>query len=265
MSRSTMGPVIMEQERGVVASGRAGNTAAPVLQGPDRVETREGAVLGAARHKFREAKFMAHGLADDDARTIQAVLNGEVDRYAELVDKYQGGALKLAFSLLGNYEDAKDVSQEAFVNAYRALRRFRGGAKFSSWLFRIVVNECKDVSRHRAHRPLVVATVGTADPDGDDSASLFVEVDDPTADPSKQLANRELAQAIGRAIATLPMNQRSAFLLHHVQGFSLEETAAVMGCRVGTVKAHVFRSTERLRASLTSWWAADTMTVNSKG
>ena len=206
-----------------------------------------------------------HGLADDDARTIQAVLSGEVDRYAELVDKYQGRALKVAFSLLGNYEDAKDVSQEAFVSAYRALRRFRGGAKFSTWLFRIVVNECKDVYRHRAHRPLVVATVGTADPDGDESAGLFVEVDDPAADPSEQLANRELSQAIGRAIATLPMNQRSAFLLHHVQGLSLEDTAAVMGCRVGTVKSHVFRSTERLRTSLTPWLAENKMTVFSKG
>ena len=188
-----------------------------------------------------------------DADAIQAVLNGEADRYAELVDEYQGPAIRLAFSFLGNYEDARDVSQEAFVSAYRSLGRFRRESAFSTWLFRIVINKCKDAYKRRARQPMVAARMGTSGGDDDVTESLFVDVADPGADPSDVVANRELSQRISTAIKGLPMTQRTAFLLHHVHGLPLEETAAVMGCRIGTVKSHIFRATESLRIVLTPW------------
>lgn len=184
-------------------------------------------------------------MGGSDAEVIQAVLDGDVDRFAELVDRHQEHALKLAFSLLGNYEDAKDASQNAFVSAYRSLRRFRGGAKFSTWLYRIVVNECKDVYKRRARQPLVVATVGEPNPDA--NGMLFVDVEDPAAGPSDQLANQELGHRISAAIGGLPMKQRTAFLLHHVHGLPLAEVASVMRCRLGTVKSHIFRATDHLK------------------
>ena len=188
-------------------------------------------------------------MAGSDAQTIQAVLDGDVDRFAELVEKYQEQALRLAFSMLGNYEDAKDASQEAFVSAYRSLGRFRGGAKFSTWLYRVVVNQCKDVYKRRARAPMVVAAVGEPDPEMD-GADLFVDVEDPAADPSDQLANRELAQQLSTAIGSLPMKQRTAFLLHHMHGLPLDEVAAVMRCQLGTVKSHIFRATHHLKEAL---------------
>jgi len=191
-------------------------------------------------------------MAGSDVEIIQAVLDGDVDRYAELVDKYQEGALKVAFSMLGNEEDAKDASQEAFVSAYRSLSRFRGGAKFSTWIYRIVVNECKDVYKRRARQPSVVAAVGEPDPDSN-GACLFVDVEDPAAGPRDQLENRELGRQLSAAIGRLPMKQRTAFLLHHVHGLPLEEVASVMRCRLGTVKSHVFRATEHLRGRLVPW------------
>ena len=148
-------------------------------------------------------------MAGSDADTIRAVLSGDVDRYAELVDKYQRQAIRLAFSLLGNDEDAKDVSQEAFVSAYRALRRFRGGAKFSTWLYRIIVNACKDVYKSRARQPMAVASIGPAAPDADEDASLFVvEIADPAAGPGDQLANRELGGRLSAAIGAKKSAQR---------------------------------------------------------
>lgn len=192
-----------------------------------------------------------------DAETIRAVLNGNVDRYAELVDRYQGAAMRLAFSLLGSDEDAKDVSQDAFVSAYQSLGRFRGGAKFSTWLYRIVVNKCKDLQRYRTRRPVAVASVGEADPETDGEATLFVDAPDPTASPADRLANRELSIRLSDAIHTLPMQQQTAFLLHHVQGLPLGEVASVMGCRVGTVKAHVFRAKEQLCTRLAPWVAQE--------
>ena len=196
-------------------------------------------------------------MVGSDADTIHAVLNGDVDRYAELVDKYQGPALRIAFSFLGHYEDARDVSQEAFVSAYRSLGRFRATAKFSTWLYRIVVNECKDAYRRRARQPMVVAGVGAPEVDEHMGGGLFVDVADPGAGPGEQSVNRELSRRLSEAIGELPMKQRTAFLLHHVHGLPLEEAAAVMGCRVGTVKSHVFRATESLRAALTPWLARE--------
>ena len=187
-----------------------------------------------------------------DAEIIAAVLRGEVDRYAQLVDRYQAAAFRLALGLVGHYEDAKDASQEAFMNAYRALGRFRGGAKFSTWLYRIVVNECHDLVRRRARAPVISAAVGQPDPD-DPNTSIFVDVDDPTADPSAAVINRELGRRLTQAIGALPMRQRTAFVLHHVHGLDLTDVADVMKCHVGTVKSHVFRATAMLRTQLAPW------------
>ena len=179
----------------------------------------------------------------DDWDVIRAVLEGHSDRYAELVAHYQGAAIKLAFSLVGNYEDARELSQNGFVKAYQHLRDFRGRAKFSTWLYRIIVNECKDFLRRAARQPKSVSLV--PDPEAEESG-LF-EVAEPSAGPREQVANRDLAKRISEAIQGLSMKQQTAFVLHHVQGMSLEEVAQVMGCRGGTVKSHLFRATHHLR------------------
>jgi RNA polymerase sigma-70 factor (ECF subfamily) len=196
-----------------------------------------------------------------DAQVIAAVLDGAIDRYAELVEKYQDQAIRLAFSLLGDYEDAREVSQEAFVAAYRALGRFRGEAKFSTWLHRIVVNGCKDAWRRQRRRPSIAATIASQPPSDAGDQGLFVDVDDPVAGPREQLANRELSRRISDGIQGLPMKQRAAFLLHHVEGLPLEEVARVMRCRIGTVKSHVFRATMRLRQELAPWAAREGWSV----
>jgi RNA polymerase sigma-70 factor (ECF subfamily) len=192
-------------------------------------------------------------MVDSDAETIRVVLAGDVDRYAELVDRYQDRAIRLAFSFVGNYEDARDVAQDAFVSAYRSLGRFRGAARFSTWLYRIVVNRCKDVHRFRARHPVIPVGVGGAGEDAEGGESLFVDAPDPRPGPSDQAVNRELSHRLTAAIRELPMNQRAAFLLHHVHGLSVEEAARIMGCRSGTVKSHLFRATSSLRERLTPW------------
>lgn len=182
---------------------------------------------------------------------IQAVLAGHQDRYAELVERYQGAAIKVAYGFVGNYEDARELSQNGFVKAYEHLRDFRGHSKFSTWLYRIVVNECKDFLKAKSRRPSTVSL--SRDADDEEEGNALFEVEDPGHGPSESMANRELAKQLTHAIEGLPMQQRTAFLLHHVQGLSLEEVAQVMECRLGTVKAHIFRATEHLRATMKSW------------
>ena len=177
---------------------------------------------------------------------IEAVLRGEVDRYAELVTRYQLAAWKLAYSFVGNVEDAKELSQNGFVKAYQHLRTFRRRAKFSTWLYRILINECKDFFKRASRRPKLVSLA--EDPDADDP--VIFDVADPSGDPRDVLANKELATQLQAAIQTLVGKPRSAFVLHHLNGLSLEETSEVMGCRVGTVKAHLFRACEQLRVRL---------------
>ncbi len=192
-------------------------------------------------------------MADSDADTIRAVRAGDVDRYAELVDRYQDRAIRLAFSFVGNFEDARDVAQEAFLSAYRSLGRFRGAARFSTWLYRIIINRCKDVHRARARHPVVPALLGGAGDDPVDGDGIFVDAPDPRPGPGEHAVNRELSGRLTEAIGELSMKQRTAFLLHHVHGLSVEEAAGIMGCRVGTVKSHLFRATSSLRARLTPW------------
>lgn len=184
-----------------------------------------------------------------DAEVIAAVLRGDVDRYAELVTRYQPAAWKLAYSFVGNWDDAKELSQNGFVKAYQHLRAFRKQAKFSTWLYRIVVNECKDFFKRKARRPRMVPLGSDENPD----EAIVFEVADPAGGPSEVLASRELARRVQEAVGELADQQRTAFRLHHLNGLSLEETADVMKCRVGTVKAHLFRACERLRAALSPY------------
>lgn len=181
-----------------------------------------------------------------DAEVIDAVLRGEIDRYAELVMRYQQAAWKLAYSFVGNWDDAKELSQNGFVKAYRHLRTFRQQAKFSTWLYRIIANECKDFFKRNSRRPRLVSPPEVLDTDD----PVVFEAADPGGDPSDILAARELARCVQQAIGALADRQRTAFVLHHLNGLSIDEVAGVMGCRAGTVKAHLFRACEHLRAHL---------------
>ena len=185
-----------------------------------------------------------------DADVVAAVLAGDIERYADLVERYRDRTLRVAFTLLGNYQDAEDAAQEAFVSAYRGLARFRREAAFSTWLFRIVVNECRDALRRRRGRPVAASEPPAF---GEEATDLFESVPDPSVGPREQASQRERSRRLSQAIGALPLAQRTAFVLHHLHGMTLEEVSGVMGCRIGTAKSHLFRATERLRAALAPW------------
>jgi len=187
---------------------------------------------------------------DDDSEIIDAILEGASDRYGELVDRYQLAAWKLAYSFVGNFEDAKDLSQNGFVKAYQNLGRFRGGSRFSTWLYRIIANECKDFLRRKNRRPFFVSLSAPDEPEEGASPAIPFELEDRGNNPRETAQDRELAAQLAGAMERLPMKQRTAFLLRHVNGLSLEETSEAMGCRLGTVKSHLFRASESLRAFL---------------
>ena len=200
--------------------------------------------------------ILPESMAQDDRAIIAAVLHGDVERYAELVDRYQAPAIRLAFSLLGNHADAEDASQEAFVSAYRSLAQFRSQAKFSTWLFRIIVNKCKDRYRQRGRQPI---TMALGEPDPEQDGYLFVDVEDSAAGPRERADSHEVVAQLSLAITALPLQQRTAFALHYLHGLTLGEVADVMGCREGTIKSHIFRATAHLRRALSPWLDAHIM------
>jgi RNA polymerase sigma-70 factor (ECF subfamily) len=187
---------------------------------------------------------------DDDPSIVEAVLNGDTERYGDLVNRYQLAVLRLAFGMVGNMEDARDIAQEAFFKAYRALSSFRKEARFSSWLYRIVVNECRDFLRRKSRQPYRFSLSADPFPNQRDDPLNWFDVADPTQNPRQAAFDREVAKRLANALEQLSLKQRTAFLIHYVHGVSLEETARILGCRLGTAKAHLARALERLRILL---------------
>ena len=175
-------------------------------------------------------------LADDDAQDralLAAHVRGDTDAFATLVRRHQDRLWAVALRTLGDREDAADAVQDALISAYRSAGSYRGDAKVTTWLHRVVVNACLD----RIRRNKVRATVPMPDDGG-------------PVDPHDRLGDRETALEIEAALATLPEDQRAALVLVDVQGLPVEEAAAALGVPSGTVKSRCARGRARLALQL---------------
>ena len=179
----------------------------------------------------------------DEADLVSRGTQGDLDAFNLLVEHYQRPLFNLCLRLLNSPEAAEDATQDAFIAAYRALRRFRGGG-FRAWLFRIAVNACYDELRRRRARPAHSLDV----PHGESGRTLDVPNPGPTLEEMAQTA--ELGGVIHEAVSALPPDQRLAVVLCDVQGLDYAEIAEVMGVSLGTVKSRINRARSRLRTSL---------------
>lgn len=177
---------------------------------------------------------------DEEARVIRAVLEGDTDRYEELVHAHEKGIYNLCLRMLGNEQDALDAAQEAFFKAYRALGGFRGDSRFSTWLYRLAGNVCLDMLRKRPDTPTVSMD--------DDDAPLFLADGSPS--PQEILERSEIRRTVDAALDTLPPEFRQAVILRDVNGLTYEEIAEVTGLGTGTVKSRIFRARKKLAAAL---------------
>jgi RNA polymerase sigma-70 factor (ECF subfamily) len=167
-----------------------------------------------------------------DRALLTAHAAGDPHAFDELVRRNRQRMWAVALRTLGDPEEAADAVQDACVSAFRAAGTFRGDAKVTTWLHRIVVNACLDRARRRAVRPTVPFP------------------DHPPADPHDRMAERETSLEVQRALADLPPEQRLAIVLVDVQGMSVQEAAAVLGVPGGTVKSRCFRGRARLAVAL---------------
>ncbi|HVW04315.1 MAG TPA: sigma-70 family RNA polymerase sigma factor [Vicinamibacterales bacterium] len=169
---------------------------------------------------------------------------GDLESFNQLVARWERPIYALAYRTLGRDEDARDVVQEAFLRAYRGLRGFKGQAKFSSWLYRITLNLCRDWMRRERRAPIVAVPEGTDPIDlADDRASPVESVED-------LVARREMSRAVARAMAELPEEQRAAILLKEYHGLTFQEIADMLDCPLSTVKTRLYQGLSVLRRRL---------------
>lgn len=185
---------------------------------------------------------MAH-MADKvtDKELIDRVKKGEKSAYDLLVLKYQQRIVNLVSRFVRNQSDAFDVTQEAFIKAYRALPNFRGDSAFYTWLYRIAVNTAKNHLAVQSRRPSG-GNYDVAEIEQIEGADALKE----QATPESLLLKDELQATVLKAIEELPEDLKTAIMLREIDGLSYEEIANVMECPIGTVRSRIFRAREAI-------------------
>jgi RNA polymerase sigma-70 factor (ECF subfamily) len=184
-------------------------------------------------------------LPQQDRALVKAFQAGDKASFDELVLKHKDRLFNLCLRFLGDYQEANDSAQEVFVKVYRSLKRFRFESAFSTWLYRIAVNTCKNKlkSSEYRHRKKMVHL----DNPGDTGA---LEIRDETRSPLLELEKKERLNLIRRAIDSLPPEQKMVVVLRDIEGVSYEDIAHITGYSLGTVKSRLSRARLDLRKKL---------------
>ncbi len=177
----------------------------------------------------------------DDERLVALTRGGSQEAYAVLVERYSDYVYTIAVRVLGDEDDAADAAQEAFVRAYRAIGRFRGDAKFSSWLYRIATNRAlTHLKRRRRRAPSV-------DIDAGPHIESAADVEPTLTRPDDAVLESEFRERVRRAVSRLPDRYRTVITLFYLEQRSYREVADALGLPMGTLKTHLHRGRAMLR------------------
>lgn len=189
-------------------------------------------------------RLLDRGSSADEAELLARCRLKDPEAFGILVERYASAIVNLAYRMVGERADAEDLAQDTFLAAFKALPTFRADARFSTWLYRIAANKCKDRlrSRHGAVRPV--------NPDDDESVA-----DEGTEyqTPEQTLSQRQVAEHLDQAIQRLPPLYREAFVLKHVEGLSYEEMEEILGAKTDTLKMRVYKGRVQLSRELAEW------------
>lgn len=180
-----------------------------------------------------------------DQELVRRVQQGDKKAFDVLVMKYQQRIVKLISRYVRDQDEVQDVSQEAFIKAYRALANFRGDSAFYTWLYRIAINTAKNYLVSQGRRP------PATDVDADEATYLEGGERLSDTDTPEQLVQRdEIERVIFETIDALPEELRTAITLREMEGLSYEEIAETMDCPIGTVRSRIFRAREAIEVKL---------------
>ena len=180
----------------------------------------------------------------DDRALVARILEGDRDRFTELVKRYEKRVVNYVYRITRRYEEAHDLAQDIFVKVYLALDRYDSKYQFSTWLFRIAQNAAIDVLRKKT-----ISEVPLARP-SEDEPQKEREFADPGVSPYRALKNKQLSAAIDKAVGNLPPDYRELIQLRHFAELSYEEIATMKKLPLGTVKNKLFRARNLLKEQL---------------
>ena len=182
-------------------------------------------------------------MTGSDEELVARSQQGDTESFNELILRWERPIYALAYRTIGREEEARDVCQDTFLRAYRALPGFKGQAKFSSWLYRIALNLCRDWMRKQRRAPTVQM------PEGVDPVEMAAE-GGPVESIETLVARRELSAVVEEAMALLPEEQRTAIILKEYHGMTFQEIADLQGCPLSTVKTRLYQGLSVLRREL---------------
>lgn len=188
--------------------------------------------------------------APSDAELVERVRSGDVDAYELLVLRYQARVYSHVCRMLGNGDEAADVTQEVFVKVYTTLNQFRGQASFQTWLYRVTANLCVDRHRRRLRSPQIGRSLDA--PVETDSGEVEAEYPDtdPEGSPEDSVLSKELQVRVREAMDQLSEKLKSVMVMHDLDGLSYEEIADVLSIPLGTVKSRLFHARAALKELL---------------
>lgn len=185
-------------------------------------------------------------MTDVEQMLLKRSQQGEIKAFEELIAKHQLLAYNIAYRIMGNEEDAKDATQEALIKVFKHLNSFNGDSQFSTWLYRIVVNSCKDLLR-KSNRQKVVSIDNAFETD---DGEIPFELKDEKLTPEESVIQHETSYTVQKAIKSLPEQNRTVIVLRDIQGLSYDEIASIEGVPIGTVKSRIKRGRDMLKEVL---------------
>ncbi|MDL1959977.1 MAG: sigma-70 family RNA polymerase sigma factor [Deltaproteobacteria bacterium] len=198
---------------------------------------------------MKERRKKSTSAPHEDSALVKAFQAGEKAAFDRLVLKHKDRLFNLCYWFLGDYQEANDSAQEAFIRAYRSLNKFRSESTFSTWLYRIAVNTCKNRLKSLEYR-LRKKMVWLDGPGKSEGSNPPTDIEDESHSPVIELERKERMALIRKAVDSLPSEQKTVVVLRDIDGLSYEEIASIAGLNLGTVKSRLARARLGLRKRL---------------
>jgi RNA polymerase sigma-70 factor (ECF subfamily) len=181
-----------------------------------------------------------------DQQLVERAQRGDKQAFELLVGKYQRKLARLLSRFIRDATEVEDVTQEAFIKAYRALPTFRGDSAFYTWLYRIGINTAKNYLAAMGRRAPTTTEIDSEEAEGYEDGEQLRDLNT----PENQLMSRQVAETVNQTLESLPEELRSAITLREIEGLSYDDIADIMNCPIGTVRSRIFRAREAIAAKL---------------
>jgi RNA polymerase sigma-70 factor (ECF subfamily) len=189
------------------------------------------------------------GSPDPDAAFVRAVQGGDMAAFDQLVIKHKDKLFNMVYWLLGDYQETNDCAQEIFIKVFKYIKKFRFQSSFSTWLYRIAINTCKNRRKSSAYR-WKKRTISLENPENPNQDNRSYEIQNGSPSPENRLEKKERIMLIRKAINALPQEQNQVVVLRDIQGLSYQKIADITGLNLGTVKSRLARARLELKNKL---------------